>query len=70
MLKSNLTSHLLYFTDSALFGPNKQFLSGLNADLDGTFSLNTPNSTNVTFTGGFYNFFIVLASSSDVLNTR
>lgn len=70
MLKSNLTSHLLYFTDSALFSPNKQFLSGLNADLDGTFSLNTPNSTNVTFTGGFYNFFIVLASSSDVLNTR
>ena len=70
MLKSNTASHMLYFSDSALFSSNRSTFAGINADLDSTFSINTPHSSNVTFTGGFYNFFVTLSSSSEVLNTR
>ena len=70
MLKSNTASHVLYFSDSALFSSNRSTFAGINADLDSTFSINTPHSSNVTFTGGFYNFFVTLSSSSEVLNTR
>jgi hypothetical protein len=70
LLKSNIASHALYFSDSALNGPNAKSLSALNADLDSTFSSSNYHSTNVSFTGGFYNPFILLSSSSAVLNSR
>jgi heme/copper-type cytochrome/quinol oxidase subunit 1 len=70
MLKSNMASHLMYFGDSALFGANRSTLTSVNSDLDSTFNANSPSSTNVTFSGGFYNFFLTMSSSSEVLNTR
>ena len=70
MLKSNVCSHLLYFSDFSLSNPRRTTLSALNSDLDSTFAPNQYHSTNVTFTGGFFNFFLVLSHSSDTLNTR
>lgn len=54
----------------SLLNPNRNALIGKNSDLDGTFASNAHGSTNVTFTGGFYNFFLVLGSSSNILNSR
>lgn len=70
LLKSNIASHALYFSDNAFSNPSASTLTGLNADLDSTFSANDYHSTNVTFTGGFYNVFNLLSSSSTVLNSR
>jgi hypothetical protein len=61
---------MLYFSDCPLYGPEAAKLAASAADLDGTFSPNSYHSTNVSFTGGFYNFFVLLSSSSDVLNSR
>ena len=70
LLKSNIASHMLYFSDVALTNPSKNTLAGVNADLDGTFAMNSYHSTNATFTGGFFNFFLLLNSSSEVINSR
>lgn len=70
LLKSNIASHLLHFSDSPIFGPNAASLTALTAELDSNFSPSNYHSTNVTFTGGFYNFFTLLSSSSTVLNSR
>ncbi len=70
LLQSNIASHMLYFTDCPLYGPESSKLSSTAADLDGTFTPNAYYSTNVSFTGGFYNFSVLLSSSSDVLNSR
>lgn len=70
LLKSNIASHALYFSDTTLTSPASASLSALNADLDSTFSASNHHSTNVTFTGGFYNVFILLSSPSSVLNSR
>ena len=70
MLKSNISSHMMYFGDSALFNVNRPTLISTNSSLDSTFNANAPHSTNVSFSGGFYNFFITLSSSSEILNTR
>jgi len=70
LLKSNIASHTLYFSENPLLNSNRNSLAGLNSDLDGTFAVNAHTSTNVTFTGGFYNFFLMLGSSSNVLNAR
>ena len=61
---------MLYFTDCPLYGPDSSKLASTAADLDGTFTPNAHYSTNVSFTGGFYNFSVLLSSSSDVLNSR
>ena len=70
LLKSNVASHLLYFKSDFLSNSDTKKLVALNSDLDNTFVLNSPHSVNVTFTGGFYNFFIILSDSSNTLNTR
>lgn len=70
LLQSNIASHMLYFTDCPLYGPQSSKLASTAADLDGTFTPNAYYSTNVSFTGGFYNFSVLLSSSSDVLNSR
>jgi len=70
LLRGNMASHMLYFTDCPLYGPDASKLAATASDLDGTFSPNSYHSTNVSFTGGFYNFFVVLSTSSEVLNTR
>lgn len=69
LLQSNIASHMFYFSDS-LVNPQKIKLGGLNAELDSTFVADSYHSTNVTFSGGFYNFFVLLSSSQDVLNSR
>lgn len=70
LLQSNIASHALYFTDSPLYGPDAKALTARSADFDSTYVANSPHSVGVTPTGGFYNFFMVLSSSSDALNTR
>jgi hypothetical protein len=70
MLQANAVSHLLYFTNNFNSNLDSKKLTALSSDLDGTFVPNTLCSTNVTFTGGFYNFFIVLSGSSNILNSR
>jgi heme/copper-type cytochrome/quinol oxidase subunit 1 len=70
LLQANIASHMLYFTDCPLYGPKSAGLSSATSDLDSTFAPNSYNSTNVSFTGGFYNFSVLLTSSSDVLNSR
>ena len=70
LLQSNFSSHSLYFADSPLYGPNAAQLTTRTSDLDSTYSANAPHSVGATPTGGFYNFFLVLSSSNDMLNTR
>lgn len=70
LFKSNVVNHLLYFKTDFNSSHDTKKLAALNSDLDSTFVLNAPHSTNVTFTGGFYNFFIILSDSSNSLNTR
>lgn len=70
LLQSNIASHMFYFGDYSLYSPNKNKLGALNADLDSTFVADSYHATNVTFSGGFYNFFVLLSSSQDVLNSR
>ena len=70
LLHSNIASHSLYFTDSPLYGPDAKALTSRCADFDSTYAANSPHSVGVTPTGGFYNFFMVISSSSDALNTR
>ena len=70
LLQSNVASHLLYFTSEFKNNPSLTQLANLNSDLDSTFQLNAPASTNVSFTGGFYNFFILSSSSNSYLNSR
>lgn len=70
LLQSNLSAHALYFGDSPLYGPNASQLTTKVSDLDSTYSANAPHSVGATPTGGFYNFFLVLASSNNTLNTR
>lgn len=70
MLQSNIASHSLYFADSPLFGSQASQLTAKVADLDSTYAANAPHSVGATPTGGFYNFFLVLSSSNDLLNTR
>lgn len=70
LLQSNISSHMLYFSDCPLYGPEAAKFAASTADLDSTFSPNSYHSTNVSFTGGFYNFFVLLSCSSEVLNSR
>ena len=70
LLQANLASHALYFADSPLYGPNASQFTTKVSDLDSTYAANSYHSVGATPTGGFYNFFLVLASSNDVLNTR
>ena len=70
MLKANVASHVFYFGGSALSSSPKSSLAALNADLDSNFAANSYHSTNVTFTGGFYNYLGLLSAQSDILSTR
>ena len=70
MLKSNIASHLLYFNNLSSFSPNNSSLVAKNSELDSTFVLNSYHSTNVTFTGAFYNFFMLLSAPSNLVMTR
>jgi hypothetical protein len=70
LFKSNVATHLLYFGDYSLTQDTRSSLISLNSSLDSTFSANTLHSSNVTFTGGFYNLFGALSTSSEVLNAR
>jgi hypothetical protein len=70
MLQSNVSSHLLYFSDSPLTGDKAALLTNRTSDLDSTYSPNAPHSVGASPTGGFYNFFVVMSSSSTVLNSR
>lgn len=70
LLQANLASHSLYFADSPLQGPNAARFTTKVSDLDSTYAANSYHSVGATPTGGFYNFFLVLSSSNDVLNTR
>ena len=70
MLQANIATHTLYFANHTSTSLTTPELTALASELDGTFSANSANSTNVSFTGGFYNFFILLSSSSEKLNVR
>ena len=70
LMRGNMASHALYFGDSPLFGPDAAKLTSRTADFDSTYSANAPHSVGATPTGGFYNFFLVLSSSTNVLNSR
>jgi hypothetical protein len=70
MLKANIASHAFYFGDSAFSTSSKASLASLNSELDSNFSANSYHSTNVTFTGGFYNYLGLLSAQSDILSTR
>ena len=70
LMQGNMASHALYFGDSPLFGPDAAKLTSRTADFDSTYSANAPHSVGATPTGGFYNFFLVLSSSTNVLNSR
>ena len=70
MLQGNISTHSLYFGDSPLTGANASKLAARSADLDATFSANAPHSVGASPTSGFYNFFMVMSSSNNVLNSR
>jgi hypothetical protein len=70
MLKANIASHVFFFGGDALSSSPKSALAALSSDLDSNFSANSYHSTNVTFTGGFYNYLGLLSAQSDVLSTR
>lgn len=70
LFKANVASHLFYFGESSLSHSQRSSLAASCADFDGTFSPNSYYSTNVTFTGAFFNFFTLLNSSNGLLNTR
>ena len=70
MLKANIASHAFFFGDTVFTESGKKSLGALSLDLDGTFSANSYHSTNVSFTGGFYNYLGLLSAQSDLLNTR
>lgn len=70
LFRGNVVSHLLYFGDHNTLGLNRQALAGMSSDMDSTFVLNSYHSTNATFSGGFYNFFLSLGASSGALNSR
>ena len=70
LLQSNIATHLLYFKSNFLSSNDRSTLTALNSELDSTFVLNSNHSTNVTFTGGFYNFFIIMSDHSNSMNAR
>merc|ERR1712048_76825 len=70
LLQSNVATHLLYFKSNFLTSTDRSKLAALNAELDSNFVLNSNHSTNVTFTGGFYNFFIIMSDHSNAMNAR
>lgn len=70
LLQSNVSSHMLYFSDYALTNTDKSALTALTSDLDGTFTPDAYHSVNVSFTGGFYNFFLLLNSSQGYSQSR
>jgi hypothetical protein len=70
MLKANIASHAFFFGDTVFSSSGKASIGALTTDLDGTFAANSYHSTNVTFTGGFYNYIGLLSAQSDLLNTR
>jgi hypothetical protein len=70
MFQGNLATHMLYFADSPFYSSSASSLTNRTSDLDSTFSANAPHSVGATPSGGFYNFFIVMASSSNTLNSR
>ena len=70
MFKANIASHVFFFGGDVLSSSSKSSLAALNSDLDSNFSANSYHSTNVTFTGGFYNYLGLLSAQSDVLSTR
>lgn len=70
LFQSNVSSHMLYFSDYALSNTNKSVLTALSSELDGTFVPDSYHSVNVSFSGGFYNFFLLLNSSRGYSQSR
>jgi hypothetical protein len=65
-----MTSHLVYFSTCGLSDLTRIRLASVAADLDSTFSIDTPYSSTINPMEGFFNFFVMLHPSSSVLNIR
>lgn len=70
LLQGNFVTHLLYFSDIASQNSSASKMQSRASELDPTFVPNAPNSGGVSPTGGFYNLFVTLSSSNNILNTR
>jgi hypothetical protein len=70
LLQGNFATHLLYFSDIASQNSSAGKMQSRASEFDSTFVPNAPHSGSVSPTGGFYNLFITLSSSNNILNTR
>jgi len=70
LLKGNIASHMLYFSNPTSYGANISKLITACSDADSTFSLNSPHSANVTPSGAFYNFLFAWNVSNNPLSAQ
>jgi hypothetical protein len=70
LLQALFTTQLLYFSNHMFENSSRSRLAGITSDLNSMFSLEGFNSVNVNPTGGFYNIFVLLGTSSHLFNNR
>jgi hypothetical protein len=70
LLQALFSTQLLYFSNHMLDSSSRSRFAGIVSDLNSMFTLDGFNSVNINPTGGFYNVFILLGTSSHLFNNR
>jgi hypothetical protein len=70
LLQALFTTQLLYFSNHMFENSSRSRLAGITSDLNSMFTLEGFNSVNINPTGGFYNIFVLLGTSSHLFNNR
>jgi hypothetical protein len=70
LLQALFATQLLYFSNYMFDNSSRTLFSGIISDLNPMFTLEGFNSVNMNPTGGFYNIFLLLSTSSHLFNNR